>query len=425
MSRGIAYDSDEGRELASEITSYMTAISFQTSVEMAKELGPFKEWEKNRGPMVDILEFHRELSPLKWRHYWEEVLMGAKIHGVRNCMTTLIAPTGTISFMMDATTTGIEPELSLVKYKTLVGDGCVKIINGTVKKALSALGYDEEQIRRAIEHISLNGSLETWAILQEKDRPVFDCSLKSEFGERCLSPEAHLSMMAAVQPFLSGAISKTVNLPCDTTVEQIEELIVMAYKMGLKAVTFYRDNCKESQPLSVVDPSKKMIISLSSRKKLPTDCKSFRHKFSVNGMDGYLHVGLYDDGSVGEVFVTISKAGSTISGLVDTVAILTSFALQHGVPLRDLVKKLSHVKFEPSGFTGNPDIPMAKSLVDYLFRYLGHAFLEKEVQEDIGLVEGKRDAHSDAPVCPSCGDLMVRSGHCYICRNCGDTSGCS
>jgi ribonucleoside-diphosphate reductase alpha chain len=232
-------------------------------------------------------------------------------------------------------------------------------------------------------------------------------------------------MMAAVQPFLSGAISKTVNLPCDTTVEQIEELIVMAYKMGLKAVTFYRDNCKESQPLSVVDPSKKMIISLSSRKKLPTDCKSFRHKFSVNGMDGYLHVGLYDDGSVGEVFVTISKAGSTISGLVDTVAILTSFALQHGVPLRDLVKKLSHVKFEPSGFTGNPDIPMAKSLVDYLFRYLGHAFLEKEVQEDIGLVEGKRDAHSDAPVCPSCGDLMVRSGHCYICRNCGDTSGCS
>jgi ribonucleoside-diphosphate reductase alpha chain len=431
MSMGIPYDSDEGRDIAAGIASTMTAMAFRTSAVLAKARGPFVGWDQNRDAVLEVLQRHQRRAPdlplyAGTQTVWEQTRLLAQEFGVRNCMTTLLAPTGTISFMMDCTTTGIEPELSLIKYKTMVGGGHIKIVNEKVECALSALGYLEPEIKRILKYVEEVGCLEDSADLSSQHISVFDCALKPELGGRCLTPMSHLMMMAAVQPFISGAISKTVNLPTETTVAEIEDLITESHALGLKAVTFYRDGCKDSQPLSVAKTIK-LVVDVKSppRRKLPKDCKAIRHKFAVNGIDGYIHAGLDEEGSVGEVFVTISKAGSTISGLVDTVAILTSFALQYGVPLRDLVRKLSHVRFEPSGFTGNPDIPMAKSLVDYIFRWLGHTFLESEDQDAAGLVEGKREAHNDAPVCPACGDLMVRSGHCYCCRNCGETSGCS
>ncbi len=355
--------------------------------------------------------------------------------------------------MMDCDTTGIEPEISLVKHKLLSGGGRLKIVNRTVKRALRKLGYSDGELSRILSIMEETGTIENIQELKPDHLPVFDCSMVPTLGQRFLSPDSHLEMMAAVQPFISGAISKTVNLPSQTTVDEVADIIVKSWRLGLKSVAVYRDGCKSVQP---VGPSAAGGLNRRSpiRRRLPTDCSSVRHKFEIAGHKGYIHTGFYKDGKVGEIFIRMAKEGSTISGLMDTIATLTSIALQYGVPLEALVSKFSHVRFEPSGFTSDPDVPYAKSLTDYIFRYLGTRFLTKELQVAAGLLpsdalpslnehpleknhQGNSDENlenfrsqpfnlqSDAPSCHDCGAIMVRNGSCYKCLNCGATNGCS
>jgi ribonucleoside-diphosphate reductase alpha chain len=319
-----------------------------------------------------------------------------------------------------------------------------------MKKALDTLGYNEEAIERIISHVEETGSIEGADDLAPEHLTVFDCAFKPVDGDRFIAPVGHLKIMAAVQPFISGAISKTVNLPNDATVKDVEEIFMSAWKLGLKAITIYRDGCKLVQPLGQqTDISE--VAGAPVRRRLPIDTRSVRHKFEIGGQKGYIHTGFYEDGSVGEIFIRMNKEGSTISGLMDTVATLTSIALQYGVPLEALVNKFSHVRFEPSGFTSNKEIPIAKSLTDYIFRYLGISFLSETQQRAAGLLapndHGDQtliptgpitdpnrppattdftfNPQSDAPACPDCGAIMIRSGACYECLNCGATTGCS
>ncbi|MDQ1239131.1 MAG: ribonucleoside-diphosphate reductase alpha chain, partial [Thermodesulfobacteriota bacterium] len=329
------------------------------------------------------------------------------------------------------------------------GGGTLKIVNGSVRKSLETLGYTSTDVAHILQVLEHQGTIESIPELRSEDLPVFDCALRPATGTRCISPYGHLKMMAAVQPFLSGGISKTINLPSDTTVEEIEDLFLSAWKMDLKSVSVYRDGCKAAQPLSVMHTTEQQSQG-PTRKRLPVDCASVRHKFEIAGQKGYIHTGFYEDGNIGEIFIRMAKEGSTVSGLMDTIATLTSIALQYGVPLEALVNKFSHVRFEPSGMTSNPKIPFAKSLTDYIFRYLGTRFLTKQQQEAAGLtgtqpglsnepdgyssvnyVLGSSDLghsfnpQSDAPSCHDCGAIMVRNGSCYKCLNCGATSGCS
>ncbi len=478
MSMGLAYDSDEGRRFAGAITAIMTGRAFAQSARMAQVKGPFTEYAKNREPMLRVMEKHRaaahqlSTSPeaadvvSAARSTWDEAVKLGRAHGYRNAQATVLAPTGTIGLMMDCDTTGIEPDLALVKYKKLVGGGLLKIVNTTVPAALRKLGYDEVKVKEIVEYIDENDTIEGAPHLQDEHLKVFDCAFKPVKGSRSIAPMGHVRMMAAAQPFISGSMSKTVNLPTEATVEDIQQTYMESWKLGLKCIAIYRDGCKRSQPLSTsLDKEKKVVAAMTAdveyramRRKLPDERKAVTHKFDIGGHEGYLTVGLYEDGMPGELFVTMAKEGSTISGLMDAFATQTSYALQFGVPLKFMVDKFSHMRFEPSGFTKNREIPIAKSIVDYIFRWMASHFLPVEEQDEAGVI--RRDdapapvadakpsepefkviaspkgingtttqkiafVNTDAPACPDCGSITVRSGSCYKCLNCGATTGCS
>jgi ribonucleoside-diphosphate reductase alpha chain len=398
------------------------------------------------------------------RESWDTACELGAAHGYRNAQATVIAPTGTIGFMMDCDTTGIEPDIALVKYKKLVGGGMLKIVNQTVPIALRRLGYSEPQVSEILQYIDEQDTIEGAPHLRPDDLPVFDCAFKPARGSRSIHYMGHVKMMASAQPFISGAISKTVNMPEQASPDDIVEVYMEGWRMGLKAIAIYRDNSKRSQPLNTALDTKKekaaavAPISVETpravRRKLPDERRSITHKFDIQGHEGYITVGTYPDGRPGEIFLVMSKEGSTISGLMDAFATSISLALQYGVPLEVLVKKFAHTRFEPSGFTKNPEIPIAKSITDYIFRWLASKFLNKDQQDEVGLV--RRDpaplelletpaasaasrpatiesgqpkiafqGQEDAPACSDCGSIMVRNGTCYKCLNCGSTSGCS
>jgi len=463
MARGIAYDSDEGRAYAAAITALMTGQAYKQSAFIAKEMGPFKGYKKNREPMLKVMKMHglaADLIPDKHvpsdlltaaRKVWDDVVPIGREYGFRNSQTTVLAPTGTIGFMMDCDTTGVEPDIALVKYKKLSGGGLLKIINQTVPLALKKIGYIDEQIEHIIAFINKNDTIESAPHLKEEHLSVFDCAFKPAKGNRSIHYTGHVKMMASTQPFISGAISKTVNMPNDVTSEDIVNTYIQAWRLGLKAIAIYRDGCKRTQPLNTsLDQSTGQVKQKPIRRRLPDERQALTHKFSIANHEGYITVGLYEDNTAGEIFITMSKEGSTISGLMDAFATSVSMALQYGVPLRVLAEKFTHMRFEPSGFTGNKDIPIAKSILDYIFRWLSKKFLPADEQQktidnngeaavtaSLGevkiLTAPSREraeqevfqAQADAPPCHTCGSIMVRSGSCYKCRNCGETSGCS
>ena len=460
MSRGLPYDSDEGRAYAAAVTAIMGGRAYRMSAEISRDHGgPFKGYEKNREPFLGVMRKHRQhvdhidsaLCPYDLlqaaRGAWDEAIEVGERYGFRNGQATVLAPTGTIGFMMDCDTTGIEPDIALVKYKRLVGGGMLKITNQTVAEALTRLGYNAVEIAAIIKHIEEQDTIEEAPGLRQEHLEVFDCAFRPLKGERSIEPTGHVRMMAACQPFLSGAISKTVNMPSDATVEDIEAIYMQAWKLGLKAVAIYRDGCKRSQPLSTSGTATAATAAVSSpttptppspyRRKLPDERHSITHKFSIGGHEGYVHVGMYDDGTPGELFITMSKEGSTISGLMDSFATAVSLGLQHGVPLQSFISKFKHTRFEPSGWTGNGH--HASSVLDYLFQWLEGKFGDDAVPAPapapvtVAVVSSSPTpppkqafvVESDAPNCHECGSLMFRSGACHKCANCGTTSGCS
>jgi ribonucleoside-diphosphate reductase alpha chain len=484
MSRGLPYDSDAGRDYAAAITAVMHGAAYAQSARIARDHGgPFPGYEKNREPMLRVMRKHRAAlkdinrthvpKPLleRAREIWDECVDLGERHGYRNAQATVLAPTGTIGFMMDCDTTGVEPDIALVKYKKLVGGGLMKIVNNTVPMALQKLGYSAVQIRDIVGYIDEHETIEGAPHLKDKDLAVFDCAFKPARGMRSIHYMGHIKMVGAVQPFISGAISKTVNVPKDASVADIEQAYIDAWRLGTKAVSIYRDGSKRTQPLntskdkapaSAADAASAGYDAAPRRHRLPDERQSITHKFDIAGHEGYITVGLYEDGQPGELFLTMAKEGSTISGFADAFAQAISYALQYGVPLQDLVDKFSHVRFEPSGMTKNPDIRFAKSIVDYIFRWLAVKFLSPEAQYRAGVnnreetttpeqlvldvrstaaaaepeAPAKRPAsrnasfaaiqnQEDAPPCSTCGSIMVRSGACYKCTNCGTTSGCA
>ncbi len=471
MSMGIPYDSDQGRDWAAALTAIMCGQSYLTSARIARDAtGACAGYAVNEEPFLDVIRMHRDAThdidshrvPLaiyeNARKCWEEAYELGRQAGYRNAQVTVLAPTGTIGFMMDCDTTGIEPDLALVKYKKLVGGGLIKIVNNTVPSALTKLGYSTSQINTIVDHIDSTGTIEGAPSLKPEHLPVFDCSFRPQNGVRSIHYMGHVRMMGAVQPFISGAISKTINMPEESGVEDIMNAYIESWKLGLKAVAIYRDNSKRVQPLSsgtakgakaangpatavapVVHIEEKIVFR-PVRRKLPDERHAITHKFSIGGHEGYITAGLYEDGSPGELFITMAKEGSTISGLMDSFATAISYALQYGVPLKFFVDKFSHVRFEPSGWTGNPTVPYAKSIMDYIFRWLGARFLGEEYAageagETAKLRATEPDPQqalpfaaavvSDAPTCSECGGLMTRNGSCFKCGNCGGTSGCS
>jgi ribonucleoside-diphosphate reductase alpha chain len=466
MESGLPYDGDSGRNLAASVTSLMCGEAYRASAEIAEAMGPFARYRLNRDSFLQVIEMHKaaaEAVPSDGvpedlhaaaRESWSAALAAGRRHGFKNAQVTVLAPTGTIAFMMDCDTTGVEPDLSLVKYKKLVGGGLLKIVNHTVPMALRRLGYAADAIERILAWIDEHETIEGAPDLDTRHLPVFDCAFRAPNGTRSIHWMGHVRMMGAVQPFLSGAISKTVNLPEDATIDDVMQAYVEGWKLGLKALAVYRDGSKRTQPLNAGRDVAK-VVSLDAarpvRHKLDDERKALTHKFSIAGHEGYLTVGLYEDGQPGEIFLRVAKEGSTVSGLMDTIATMTSIALQYGVPLKALVDKFSHTRFEPSGFTNNPEIPIAKSTTDYVFRYLGNRFLkgepevadEQEAQTSVSGLAARRVAvaggsgarvpstpygivnQADAPSCSDCGSIMVRSGACYKCANCGGTSGCS
>ena len=466
MSQGIAYDSEEGRAVGAAITAVMCGQAYLTSARIAEATGPFPEYAVNEKSFLEVVHMHRaavqsvdsKLVPPSLleaaRDCWHDAYEKGRIHGYRNSQVTVIAPTGTIGFMMDCDTTGIEPELALIKYKKLVGGGIIKIVNSIVPQALIKLGYTPEQVDQIVSHIDATGTIEESPHLKPEHLAVFDCSFKAANGTRFIHHMGHVRMMAAVQPFISGAISKTINMPEDSSTDDIVNAYVESWRLGLKAVAIYRDGSKRVQPLSAgtgkgekknnqptpaAPPQVEKIVYRPVRKKLPDERQSITHKFSIAGHEGYITMGLYEDGTPGEVFISMAKEGSTISGLMDSFATSISLALQYGVPLKFLVDKFSHVRFEPSGWTGNKQVPYAKSLMDYIFRWLGLKFLGPEYGvTEVGEAPVLRPTEegpqqklpfspvvADAPVCATCGGLMTRNGSCFKCENCGGTSGCS
>jgi len=507
MSRGLPYDSAQARGYAGAITSLMTGWAYRTSAVIARDVtGPFDGYPENREPFIGVMKKHRrEVEKIDAaavptdmmdaaRDAWDQTLSIGKDFGYRNGQATVLAPTGTIGFMMDCDTTGIEPDIALIKYKRLVGGGMIKIVNNTITEALAKLGYDEGQVKAIVEYIDTEETIEGAPGLKAEHLPVFDCAFRAANGTRSIHFQGHIRMMAAAQPFISGAISKTVNLPPECTIEDVQDAYMESWKQGLKAVAVYRDGCKRTQPLSTskTDPGlgksgASMAVTeapqsgppAAVRKKLPDERQSLTHKFSIAGHEGYIHVGLYETGEPGEIFVKMAKEGSTISGLMDSFATAISLALQHGVPVRLLCDKFSRTRFEPYGFTENPNIPRASSIMDYLFRYLASKFVQQDVPvieaapspaaadeiarvgeavaaaqkvDAIEVVNGDRRAtprngqanghknggsthtgngnysfiaRTDAPTCPECGSIMIPNGSCHKCVNCGTTSGCS
>jgi ribonucleoside-diphosphate reductase alpha chain len=518
MAAGLPYDSDAGRDYAACVTAIMCGEAYLQSSKIAEQCQPLTPatdtvatrlgiteaanmpgaacpgWYINREPFLDVIRMHRasvnniNKSNVPSTLYesskatWDEALAHGEKHGYRNSQVTVLAPTGTIGFMMDCDTTGVEPDLALIKYKKLVGGGMIKIVNNTVPTALFKLGYDHDQANAIVSYIDATGTIEGAPHVKDDHLAVFDCSFKPAKGTRSIAYMGHLRMMAAAQPFISGAISKTVNLPENASVEDIMEAYLQAWKLGLKAVAVYRDGCKKSQPLSAAgtktaNSSKEDSRTASApqednlnappravRHKLQEERASITHKFNIGGHEGYITVGLYPDGEPGELFITMAKEGSTVSGLMDSFALATSIALQHGVPLKLLCEKFAHTRFEPSGWTSNPDIGFAKSIMDYIFRWLQLRFLTGQQQflfenlrpkpspesralspegtaaqeslaaRDSGLRTGSVHAADalagiidlgDAPTCSFCGSIMTRNGSCYRCGSCGSTSGCS
>lgn len=499
MSSGMAYDSPAARGLCGAITALLHGEANRTSAELAQAVGTFEGYDQNREPMLNVMQMHREAVEhiddscpdyLKdsARRLWDDVLVQGGRSGFRNAQATVLAPTGTISFMMDCDTTGIEPDIALVKYKQLAGGGMLKIVNQTVPMALKTLGYDEPQIESILGYIEKKDTIEGASELKDEHLPVFDCAFKPAGGERSIEWRAHVSMMAAAQPFLSGAISKTVNMPTESTPKDVADAYLWGWKLGLKALAIYRDGSKQSQPLSTTtEGDKEKRKSLQDqpakrprRERLPDTRESRTHKFNVAGHEGYITVGLYPDGRPGELFITMAKEGSTVGGLMDCFGTAISMSLQYGVPLEVLVNKFSYTRFEPMGHTTNPDIRIAKSVVDYIFRWLGMTFIPG-YREATGVVQTasadagtslkteskKSDSangassesgqlpnaalldragismapetssqtlsrsdqfarfQSDAPSCDSCGSITVRNGNCYLCHNCGNSMGCS
>ena len=543
MAAGLPYDSDAGRDYAACVTAIMCGEAYLQSSRIAEQCEPLTPitdkvqsrlgvtkkqdmpgaacpgWYINREPFLDVIRMHRAslnnigasvrggtgISPVQAerssaatqlpelieasKQAWDEALSHGEKHGYRNSQVTVLAPTGTIGFMMDCDTTGIEPDLALIKYKKLVGGGIIKIVNNTVPAALFKLGYTHEQADAIVSYIDATGTIEGAPNVKDDHLAVFDCSFKPSKGTRSIHYMGHLKMMAAAQPFISGAISKTVNLPNSATVDDISEAYIQAWKLGLKAVAVYRDGCKQSQPLSAAgsktanstkdDAARNAAAALilddnldapprAVRHKLKDERVSVTHKFNIGGHEGYIIVGLYPDGQPGEIFIKMAKEGSTVSGLMDSFALAVSISLQHGVPLRLFCEKFAHTRFEPSGWSSNPDIGYAKSIMDYIFRWLQMRFLSGQQQflfenlkpkpqpspEGVGDLNGSigsgsesslrpetrdlrpgsphaADALSnlidmgDAPSCHVCGSIMVRNGTCYKCMNCGSTSGCS
>ncbi len=458
MSMGVPYDSDRGRSIAGSITAVMCGQAYLTSAEVAQVHGAFDGFERNREPFLDVIHMHRNAAKELDREgvqadlreaaetVWDEAYSLGHQVGYRNGQVTVIAPTGTIGFMMDCDTTGVEPELALVKYKKLVGGGMIKIVNNTVSEALDRLGYGEDLVNVIVSHIDSTETIEGAPGLRDEHLPVFDCSFKAQNGERTIHYSGHLKMMAAVQPFISGAISKTINMPEQSSVDEIADAYMEAWRLGLKAVAIYRDGSKAVQPLNTGssagqdDDASADQGARPLRRRLPDERESLTHKFSVGGHEGYMTVGLYEDGRTpGEIFIRMSKEGSTISGLMDNFATAISLALQYGVPLKTLVEKFQHVRFEPSGWTNNERIRYAKSITDYIFRWLGSRFVSEEysaseVGEASKLAVTDPDPQQafafqetpvDGPLCAECGSIMTVSGSCYRCPNCGSTSGCS
>ena len=494
MSRGLPYDSDLGRDYAGAITAIMTGEAYAQSARIARDHGgPFAGYGANREPFLRVMRKHREAIKgitaknvpadlyAGARQSWDEAVELGEDFGYRNAQATVLAPTGTIGFMMDCDTTGVEPDIALVKYKKLVGGGMMKIVNQTVPMALRKLGYTSAQVADIIQHIDEQETIEGAPHLLERDLPVFDCAFKAANGERSIHYMGHIKMMGATQPFISGAISKTVNVPKDATVEEIEQAYLESWRLGAKAISIYRDGSKRTQPLNtskeaiggttaagvskdVIDAAVAAAMAARTpvRRKLPDERQAITHKFDIAGHEGYITVGLFEDGMPGEIFLVMAKEGSTISGFADAFAQAISYALQYGVPLHSLVDKFSHVRFEPSGMTRNPDVRFAKSIVDYIFRWMASKFLSAEAQYNAG-VNNRDEAMSatatvtetvtktvsletsvvvpapaktksqfaaiqnqeDAPPCSTCGSIMVRSGACYKCSNCGTTSGCA
>jgi ribonucleoside-diphosphate reductase alpha chain len=462
MDRGLPYDSDAGRAYAAVITALMHGEAYAQSARLAAAMGPFAGYAKNAEPMLRVIDKHRQHarmidSTLVPRQVlesaltvWDEAYSLGAQHGYRNSQVTVLAPTGTIGFMMDCDTTGIEPDIALVKYKKLVGGGVMKIVNQSVPGVLARLGYTAGQAQDILKHIDEKETIEGAPHLLEHHLEVFDCAFPPKSGKRSIHYMGHIKMMSAVQPFLSGAISKTVNMPTDATPDEIANAYLESWRLGLKAVAVYRDGCKRSQPLSTSREDRAVAVDARpARRKLPDERHAITHKFSIAGHEGYITVGMYEDGKPGEIFLVMAKEGSTISGLMDAFATSISMALQYGVPLEALVEKFSHVRFEPSGFTKNPEIPYAKSITDYIFRYLASKFLSADQQEAVGVHAGEASlkpqptgpvavpvaaprkelaafrSQADAPSCHYCGSIMTRNGSCYRCANCGSTSGCS
>jgi ribonucleoside-diphosphate reductase alpha chain len=492
MSRGLPYDSDEGRAYAAAITAVMTGEAYAQSARIARDHGgPFSGYERNREPFLRVMRKHRDaVSEIAAKFVpadlyagakqaWDEAVELGEDFGYRNAQATVLAPTGTIGFMMDCDTTGVEPDIALVKYKKLVGGGLMKIVNGTVPMALAKLGYTQPEIEAIIHFIDEHETIEGAPCLKDEHLPVFDCAfkpVKPAQGERSIQYMGHIRMMGATQPFISGAISKTVNVPREATVEEVEKAYLESWRLGAKAISIYRDGSKRTQPLNtskagVADTRNNVgagfsrldsevvrevvkIVERPTRRKLPDERHSITHKFDIAGHEGYITVGLFDDGTPGEIFLTMAKEGSTISGFADAFAQAISYALQYGVPLQVLVDKFSHARFEPSGMTKNPEVRFAKSIVDYIFRWMATKFLSTEAQFNAGVnlrepAEPRPPApasapfvaapppkpktsefaaiqhQEDAPPCSTCGSLMIRSGSCYKCTNCGTTSGCA
>jgi ribonucleoside-diphosphate reductase alpha chain len=488
MSQGIGYDSNEGRALAAGITALMTGEAYRTSSKLAAAVGSFPGYhsprsyggpeptaESNEASMLDVIRKHRKaleeiddtcpgylLKAAQDR--WDGALEAGKAHGYRNAQVTVLAPTGTIGFLMDCQTTGIEPAFGLITYKTMVGGGYLSLPLDVVEPGLRKLEYSEDEITRILKHVEDHGTVESVdlngtvheSVIKDDDLPVFDTANVSGMGSRFLGYLGHLKMMSAVQPFLSGGISKTVNVPRETTVDQIEKVYLDAWKLGIKGVAVYRDGSKRSAPLSSRKEEKKdihkeqvQVVTEPYRRHLPDTRQSVTHKFAIQGHEGYLTVGCFEDGSPGEVFIKMSKGGSTISGLMDTIGVLMSSSLQYGVPLETLVRKFTHVRFEPEGFTPNPDIPMAKSVIDYLVRWMGMEFIpgyreemspqarqeaKDAVQEELEeSVTSGPDFQLDLAIsqgtgetCPDCGSNKIRkTGTCGVCMDCGTSLGCS
>ncbi|MBA2355827.1 MAG: vitamin B12-dependent ribonucleotide reductase [Luteitalea sp.] len=478
MSRGLPYDSDAGRDMAAAITAVMTGEAYAQSARIARDHGgPFEGYEKNREPFLRVMRKHRTAIKGIDRGNvpqdlhdgagaaWDDAIETGEQHGYRNAQATVLAPTGTIGFMMDCDTTGVEPDIALVKYKKLVGGGLMKIVNGTVPMALEKLGYSAAQVKEVIAYIDEHETIEGAPHLEARHLPVFDCAFKALKGTRSIHYMGHIKMMGATQPFISGAISKTVNVPKDATVEEIQEAYIQSWRLGAKAVSIYRDGSKRTQPLNtsrdkVVREALEVLAPQPVRHKLPDERQSITHKFDIAGHEGYITVGLFEDGTPGEIFLVMAKEGSTISGFADAFAQAISYALQYGVPLQVLVDKFSHARFEPSGMTRNAEIRFAKSIVDYVFRWMATKFLSPEARFRAGVnmpdptapgvsasapppasaaTQAVADAaaaravasfaaiqnQEDAPPCTTCGSIMVRSGACYKCANCGTTSGCA